>query len=58
MFVTGVKMTSRIVMNMCFAVTLTLLVFAVAAMSFLGLSLAVSGWAANPQATIQVPAQR
>jgi hypothetical protein len=57
MFVKVVKMTPRIVMDMFFAVTLTLLAFAVAAMSFLGFTLAVQGWAANPPITIHAPAQ-
>jgi hypothetical protein len=57
MFVHVVKMTPRIVMYMFFAVTLTLLVFAVAAASFLGLTLAVQGWATSPPTTIQAPVQ-
>ena len=57
MFVNVVKMAPRIVMDMFFAVTLTLLTFAVAAMSFLGFTLAVQGWAANPPITIHAPAQ-
>ena len=57
MFVNVVKMAPRIVMDMFFAVTLTLLAFAVAAMSFLGFPLAVQGWAANPPITIHAPAQ-
>ena len=56
MFVHVVKMAPRIVAYMFFAVTLTLLVFAVAAASFLGLSLAVQGWATNPPTTSQAPA--
>jgi hypothetical protein len=58
MFIHVVKMTARIVMYMFAAVTLTLLVFAVAGGSFLGLSLAVQGWAANPPTTIHTPAQQ
>jgi hypothetical protein len=58
MFIHVVKMTSRIVMYLFAAVTLTLLVFAVAGGSFLGLSLAVQGWAANPPTTIHTPAQQ
>lgn len=57
MFVNGVKMAPRIVMYMFFAVTLTLLAFAVAAVSFLGFTLAVQGWATNPPTTIQAPVQ-
>jgi hypothetical protein len=56
-FVNVVKMAPRIVMDMFFAVTLTLLAFAVAAMSFLGFTLAVQGWGANPPITIHAPAQ-
>ena len=57
MFVHGVKMAPRIVLHLCFAVTLALVVFAVVAASFLGLSLAVQGWATSPPTTIQAPAQ-
>jgi hypothetical protein len=53
-----VKMAPRIVASLFFAVTLTLLVFAVAAASFMGLSLAVQGWAANPPTTSHAPAHR
>jgi hypothetical protein len=58
MFVHVVKMTPRFVMYLFFAVTLTLLAFAVAAVSFLGFTLAVQGWAANPPTTIHAPVQR
>jgi hypothetical protein len=57
MFVHGVKMAPRIVLHMCFAVTLTLVVFAVVAASFLGLTLAVQGWATSPPATSHTSAQ-
>jgi hypothetical protein len=58
MFVHVVKMAPRFVMYMFFAVTLTLLVFAVAAASFLGLTLAVQGWATGPPTTIHAPVQQ
>jgi hypothetical protein len=58
MFIDVVKMTSRIVMYLVAAVTLTLLVFAVAGGSFLGLTLAVQGWAANPPPTLHAPSQQ
>jgi hypothetical protein len=57
MLVTIVRMTPRIVGSLLFAVTLSLLAFAVAAMSFLGVTLALQGWAANPPTTIQAPIQ-
>jgi hypothetical protein len=57
MLVTIVRMTPRIVGSLLFAVTLSLLAFAVAAMSFLGVTLALQGWAANPPTTIQAPVQ-
>jgi hypothetical protein len=56
MFVNTVKMSSRMVMTVIFAVVLTLLVFAVAGASILGVSLAVQGWATNPPTTIHAPA--
>ena len=58
MFVNALKMSSRLVMTVIFTVILTLLVFAVAGASILGVSLAVQGWAANPSTTIQAPASR
>ena len=57
MIVHVMKMAPRFVIYMFFAVTLTLLVFAVAAASFLGLTLAVQGWATSPPTTIQAPVQ-
>ena len=57
MLVTIVRMTPRIVGSLLFAVTLSLLAFAMAAMSFLGVTLALQGWAANPPTTIQAPVQ-
>jgi len=57
MFVTVVKMTPRIVGSLLFAVTLSLLAFAVAAASFLGVTVALQGWAANPPTTIHAPVQ-
>jgi hypothetical protein len=56
MFVNVLRMTPRVVMRMFFAVTLTLLVFAVAAMSLLSLTLAIQGWATNPPTTNNAPA--
>ena len=58
MFFNAVKTAPRVVVYLLFAVVLTLLVFAVAAASFLGLSLAVAGWAASPPTTIHAPLQR
>jgi hypothetical protein len=58
MFVNALKTSSRLVMAVIFTVILTLLVFAVAGASILGVSLAVQGWAANPSTTIQAPASR
>jgi uncharacterized membrane protein len=58
MFFSVVKSTPRFVISMIFAVILILLAFALAAMSFLGVSLAFQGWAANPPTTIQVPVGR
>jgi len=56
MIVNAVKSAPRFVMSLVFAVVLTLLVFAVAGASFLGVTLAVQGWAANPPTTINAPA--
>ena len=58
MFVNAVKMAPRLVMTVLVTVVLTLLAFAVAAASFLGFTLAVQGWAANPPTTIHAPVQR
>ena len=58
MFLPAVKTAPRVVLNLLFAVVLTLLVIGVTAASFLGLSLAVQGWAANPSTTIQAPLHR
>ena len=58
MFVNALKMSSRLVITVVFAVVLTILVFAVAGASFLGVTLAVQGWAANPPTTINAPASR
>jgi hypothetical protein len=55
MFVNAVKMVPRFIMSLFFAVALTLLVFAVAGVSFLGVTLAVQGWAASPPTTIHAP---
>lgn len=52
MFFNAVKTAPRVVGYLLFAVVLTLLVFAVAAASFLGLSLAVAGWATSSATTI------
>jgi hypothetical protein len=57
MFVSVVKMTSRIVGSLLFAITLSLLAFAVAAVSMLGVTLALQGWVANPPTTIHAPLQ-
>lgn len=56
MLVNAVKMTPRFVIYLIFAVALSLLAFAVAGASFLGLTLALQGWATTPSTTIQVPA--
>jgi hypothetical protein len=58
MIINALKMSSRLVLTVLFTVVLTLLVFAVAGASILGVSLAVQGWAANPPTTIQAPASR
>ena len=58
MFVNAVKMVPRFIMSLFFAVALTLLVFAVAGVSFLGVTLAVQGWAASPPTTIHAPTAR
>ena len=57
MFVSVVKMTSRIAGSLLFAIALSLLAFAVAAVSMLGVTLALQGWVANPPTTIQAPLQ-
>ena len=57
MFVTVVKMTPQIVGSLLFAVALSLLAFTVAAASFLGVTVALQGWAANPPTTIHAPVQ-
>ena len=51
MIVNAVKMAPRYVINIFFAVVLCLAVAMVAAVAFLGLTLAVQGWAANPPST-------
>jgi len=51
MIVNAVKMAPRFVVNLFFAVTLCLAVVLVAAASFLGLTLALQGWAASPSST-------
>jgi hypothetical protein len=59
MIVHAVKMAPRFVMNIFFAVVLSLAVLAVAGASILGLTLALQGWAASPPSTtINVPSQR
>jgi hypothetical protein len=59
MIVNAVKMAPRFVMNLVFAVALCLAVLFVAAASFLGLTLALQGWATNSSSTtIQAPAGR
>jgi len=58
MSVNAVKRAPRFVMTLLFAVVLTMLVFAVAAVSFLGFTIVVQGWAANPPTTIHAPSQR
>jgi len=58
MFFNAVKTAPRVVLNLLFAVVLTLLVVGVTAASFLGVSLAVHGWATNPSTTIQAPLHR
>jgi hypothetical protein len=58
MFVNALKTSSRLVLTVISTVILTLLVFAVAGASILGVSLAVQGWAANPPTTVHTPASR
>ena len=58
MFVNAVKMAPRFIWYLICAVVLTLLLFAVAGVSFVGFTLAVQGWAANPPTTIHAPASR
>jgi hypothetical protein len=58
MIVNAVKRAPRLVMTVIATVVLTLLVFAVAGASVVGVSLAVQGWAAHPPTTIQAPVQR
>ena len=59
MIVNAVKMAPRFVMNLVVAVVLCLAVVLVAAASFLGLTLALQGWAASPSSTtIQAPSGR
>ncbi len=58
MFFNAVKTAPRVVLYLLFAVVLTLLVFAVTAASFLGLSLAVQGWATSASTIIHAPLQR
>lgn len=57
MSVNAVKMAPRFVMNLIVAVALCLAVVLVAAASFLGITLALQGWATSPSSTtIQAPA--
>ena len=59
MIVNAVKRAPRFVINLSFAVALCLAVLLVAAASFMGLTLALQGWATNPSpTTIQAPAGR
>jgi heme/copper-type cytochrome/quinol oxidase subunit 4 len=58
MFVKVVKRAPRFVISLLFAVILTLLAFGVALASFLGVTLALQGWATHPLTTIHAPAQR
>jgi hypothetical protein len=58
MIVNAVKMAPRLTWYLICAVALALLVFAVAGVSFVGFTLAVQGWAANPPTTIHAPASR
>ena len=59
MIVKVVKLAPRLVTSLFFAVTLWLAVLLVAAVSVLGLTLALQGWVSNPPSTtIQAPAQR
>jgi len=53
-----VKGAPRFLMTLLFAVVLTILVFAMAAVSFLGFTIVVQGWAANPPTTIHAPSHR
>ena len=58
MSVNVLKRAPRFVITLVFAVVLTLLVFAVAAMSVLGFTLVVQGWAAHPPTTVHAPSHR
>jgi hypothetical protein len=58
MSVKAMKRAPRFVMTLLFAVVLTLLVFAVAGVSFLGFTVVIQGWAANPPTPIHAPSQR
>jgi len=53
-----VRKAPRFVLTLLFAVVLTLVAFALAALSFLGFTVVVQGWAANPPTTINAPSQR
>jgi heme/copper-type cytochrome/quinol oxidase subunit 4 len=58
MFVKVLKYIPRFIVSMLAAVILTLLAFGIAAASFLGLSLALQGWATHPPTTVNAPVQR
>jgi hypothetical protein len=58
MLVNAVKMAPRFVVNLTFAVVLCLAVVLVAAVSVLGFTIALEGWATSPSTTIHAPAQR
>ena len=58
MIVNAVKLAPRFIWYLTCAVVLTLVLFAVAGVSFVGFTLAVQGWAANPPTTIHAPALR
>jgi hypothetical protein len=58
MFVKVVKYIPRFIVSMLAAVVLTLLAFGVAGASFLGVTMALQGWATHPGTTINAPVQR
>jgi hypothetical protein len=58
MFVKVVKYIARFFVSMVAAVVLTLLAFGLAGASFLGISMAVQGWATHPGTTVNAPVQR
>jgi hypothetical protein len=59
MFVKVIRYIPRFIASMLAAVVLTLLALGIAAASFLGVTLALQGWATHPPTTtINAPVQR